>query len=181
MVRNIPERTRILVGCEGESENGYTAFLNLLARDLRKHVHLNAIIMKGGDTLARLEWLAGHLERENNREPFAHKYALLDTDQDRLDLQRASKARKLADELGIVVIWQNPTHEGLLVRHFEGYSTRQPEEAADALQLLRQVWADYRKGSPARHYNKILTQAHLDRAAGVTPELRHLLVSAGLL
>ncbi|MFP1132916.1 hypothetical protein [Asticcacaulis sp. W401b] len=175
------ERTRILVGCEGESENGYAVYLKRLADEKGLFVHIDPPVLKGGDALARLEWMEGYIEREEGRRtPFAHKFALLDTDQDRLTPERAVQARQLAQRIGVTVVWQVPTHEGLLVRHFEGHTTRRPALAVDATTQIERLWPGYAKGMAAMDYSRVLTEADVLRASAVEPGLLSLLVAIGL-
>ena len=176
-----PVRLRILVGCEGESEGGYTAFLNRLARDARHPVYLQAQILKGGDPLAMLTWLEDWISREEDRRgPFDYRFALIDTDRDALSPDRAHQARQLAQRIGVNVAWQVPVHEAMLLRHFEGQTTKAPPDAPSSLQMLQKIWKDYRKGLPALGYARVLTEAHLVRVSEVEPALKQLLKSARL-
>lgn len=175
------ERIRILVGCEGESENGYAIHLKRLADEKGLFVHIDAPVLKGGDALARLEWMEDYIDREEGRRvAFRHKFALLDTDQDRLSADRAARARQLAERIGVTVVWQEPTHEGLLVRHFDGCTARRPTLAADAAAQLAGLWPSYTKGMAAIDYRRTLTEAHAVRASEVEPALLSLLIAIGL-
>lgn len=82
------------------------------------------------------------------RGAFEAKLALLDTDQRILIPERAAQADRLADRLGITVIWQEPCHEGLLAKHFQG-GTRRPQTAEDALSYLQDFWPSYTKAQTA--------------------------------
>ncbi|ADU15377.1 RloB domain-containing protein [Asticcacaulis excentricus] len=175
------ERTRILVGCEGESEIGYAVHLRRRADEKGLFVHIDPPKLRGGDALARLEWMEDYIAKEEaRRDPFEHKYALLDTDQNRLTPDRADKARRLAERLGVTVIWQDPTHEALLVRHFEGHTTRRPPSAAAATAQLEKLWGGYAKGMTAMDYMRALTVEHVARAGDVEPDLLSLLIAIGL-
>lgn len=65
-----------------------------------------------------------------------------------LAFSRAAQADRLADRLGITVIWQEPCHEGLLAKHFQG-GTRRPQTAEDALSYLQDFWPSYTKAQTA--------------------------------
>lgn len=176
MRARIPDRVRILVGCEGESEQSYSRFLDSLARDSQAYVHIDAVVMKGGDPLSRLEWLERHIRAERRRRgTYAHQFAFIDTDQDHLNAARASAARHLADQLNVTVIWQEPVHEGILVRHFDGFTTHRPPTAAASMALLQRLWASYVKNLPAVHYRAQLNVEDVRRAATVEPQLSALL------
>jgi len=53
----IPQRRRIFLGCEGESERGYGALIGRLLESQRRDVHLQVVLLKpgGGDPLALIE------------------------------------------------------------------------------------------------------------------------------
>lgn len=181
MKRTQDERTRILIGCEGESERGYAVHLGRRAQEKGKRVHVEAPVLKGGDALARLEWMQHYIEREEAiRTPFVHRFALLDTDQDRLSPDRTKRAHRLAEALQVTVIWQNPAHEGFLVRHFDGYTMHRPPLTADALALIARLWPRYAKGLPAMEYHRKLAEADVLRASTVEPDLLSLLIAIGL-
>ncbi|MDC7684386.1 hypothetical protein PQU92_13955 [Asticcacaulis sp. BYS171W] len=172
---------RILVGCEGKSEEGYAAFLARLSRDLGQGVYIQPRHLRGGDSLARLEWFEDFIEKEEARTfPFDHRFALLDTDRDPRTPQRAAQAYALAVRIGVRVIRQVPVHEAVLLRHFEGRTRHQPPDAATAMSALQREWPQYEKGLPGNDYARHLSRDHLVRVSDVEPELRELLVAAGL-
>ena len=54
--RIIERRARVFLGCEGESEQGYGAFLQRLADDNALHVHILAVnLQPAGDPLTLAE------------------------------------------------------------------------------------------------------------------------------
>jgi hypothetical protein len=175
-------RLRILVGCEGQSEAGYAAGLALLARDLGLAIHIQPQVMTGGDTLKRLVWFEHWINAEEDRRGrFDHKFALLDTDLDQQNAERADQARRIAHRAGVNVVWQAPVHEAVLVRHFDGHTTRRPPDARSAMEALLRLWQGYRKGLPGILYRRVLTDAHLLRAASVERDLSALLQATRVL
>jgi len=66
----IPQRRRLFVGCEGESEQAYVALLARLSGEAGLAVHLDAVLLQpgGGDPLAIVERAAARAaEREGRR------------------------------------------------------------------------------------------------------------------
>ena len=64
---HLPQRTRVFVGCEGESEVGYAAFIGLLAEEAGLAVHLDIRRCRGGDPLAIVEAALGELRARGRR------------------------------------------------------------------------------------------------------------------
>lgn len=184
-VRKIrPQRTPIFIGCEGQSEISYAGWLRNLARDrdLPFHLELCDLGLGAGDPFSRVDLAIERLTRmEKNREPFAGRYLFLDTDQLALNPGRAEKARQRALEHNFTVIWQVPTHEAFLLRHFPGRGTRQPPDKRAADIALNKEWADYRKPSNAQQLERRIGLDGARRVASRLPELADLLRMIGLL
>lgn len=179
-----PQRAPIFIGCEGQSEMGYAGWLRNLVRDrnLPFHLELSDLGLGAGDPLTRIDMAAERIERiERNKEPFVGRYLLLDTDQLGGDRNRSEQALRRARDHGIVVIWQVPTHEAFLLRHFPGRLTRQPPTKASADQALAKEWAVYRKPCNAQQIENRLVLDGARRVAGNLPELGALLRAIGLL
>lgn len=179
-----PQRAPIFIGCEGQSEIGYAGWLRNLVRDrdLPFHLELSDLGLGAGDPFARVDLAIERLTRiERNREPFVGRYLFLDTDQLALDPGRANQARQRALEHNFTVIWQVPTHEAFLLRHFPGRDTRQPPDKRTADVALAKEWADYRKPSSAQQLEQRFGLDGARRVAGRLPELADLLRTIGLL
>jgi hypothetical protein len=74
--RLIPQRRRVFLGCEGESERGYCALLSRLLEARRRDVHLDIVLLQpgGGDPLALVELASRRIaEGERKRDS---KYVL---------------------------------------------------------------------------------------------------------
>jgi hypothetical protein len=178
----IPVRTRIFLGCEGESEQGYGALLTRLAEDVGLHLAIHSVLLRpgGGDPLD-LVTLAVELSRraENKRGPFATKAVLLDRDKVGITPERDQRLFPLAAENGLRLIWQNPTHEALLLRHLDGCHQLRPQTAALALAELERRWADYRKPMSAVRLSTRLGIAELRRVCAVEESLQEFLRECG--
>jgi hypothetical protein len=146
--RIIPQRKPIFLGCEGESEQAYGQLLNELAqmRELAIHIEVVNLSPGTGDPHSRILRAAKEIERRSvRRSNFTVKAVLLDSDQIQNSAQRKRDAESTADQAGIQVIWQEPCHEALLLRHLNGCSTRRPPNSAAALSALSSEWAQYQK------------------------------------
>ena len=174
---HIPQRRRIFIGCEGESERSYVTFLGRLLQAGGKHVHLDVVPLNGGDPLS-IVTRAGqeHRERLRRRDPYSLRAIFLDEDTRPQIPRRADQAIRLAEELDMHLIWQNPCHEALLLHHLGGFEQARPPTAALAMEALVRQWPEYRKGLAAARLAERLDELAVRRAASVEPELRAFLV-----
>lgn len=181
---HIPQRVPIFVGCEGESEAAYIALLQALANDAGAHVHISIELLTpgAGDPLARVTRALAHLARlRGRRTAFAHAFVLMDSDQLALDPVRGERARRDAAAGGLTLIWQEPCHEALLLRHLPGRADRRPGNSGDALQALRRDWPEYAKPMTRRELQRRLDLVTVRQAGAAHPELASLLRVIGLL
>jgi hypothetical protein len=179
-----PQRKLIFIGCEGQSEVGYAAWLRnfVLDKDLPFHLALSDLGKGAGDPLARVQLAIERIERHNkNREPYVDLYLFLDSDQLLLNAGRAAQARALAHTHKVKVIWQDPTHEAFLLRHLPGCDTRRPPDKSSTDQMLGGEWENYCKPSTARQLERRLKLEGAFRVARTLPELAQLLRTIGLL
>ena len=109
------------------------------------------------------------------------KAILLDSDQAALEPDRVGRATRLAAQHGISLIWQNPCHEALLLRHMPNCADRRPANSRAAQQMLRRPWPEYHKPMPRAQLAKRVDLEAVRQAAGVEPELRAFLIDIGLL
>jgi hypothetical protein len=175
----IPTRRRIFLGCEGQSEQGYGALLRDLLDVRRQDVHLDVVLLGGGEPLTLIQRSRDRL-RQTNRDPYELRALLLDTD--RLgNAQRDAEAMRLAKTLELNLIWQKPCHEALLLRHLEGLTASRPADSDAAMTQLRRAWTTYEKGLSARRLSQEITYEAVVRASTVEPELRVFLEAIGFL
>ena len=177
--RTIGRRTRIFLGCEGESEQGYGVFLQRLADEHRLHVHIRPVNLRpGGDPLALSEKAVQAYAKEEKKGGFAGKVILLDADRLSEPPDRGLTALDLLRREGFTTIWQRPDHEGILLRHFAGHEQDDPPRGR-SFTALQAVWPGYHKNMSAKELKRTLSIAHVQRAAVVVPELRVLLTLIG--
>ena len=176
------QRRRIFVGCEGESEVGYAAFIALLAEESELAVFLDIRKCRGGDPLAIVERaVSEHRMRRNRHGAYAAQAIFLDADRREAAPDRTARADRLLQDHGFHAIWSQPALEALLLKHFRGRERLEPATTTLALRRLQDCWSAYRKGMSARELRTELDGAAVKRAAAVTPALREFLDSFGLL
>lgn len=177
-------RRPIYIGCEGVSEVGYAGFLQDLIRDanLPVHLHIDELGPGTGDPLSRIEMAALRLKQlQKKRSAPAERFALLDFDQAERDPQRAERALRLAADNEIMIVWQRPCFEAVLLRHLEGKAANRPPDTPGALRALEREWPEYRKGMTRANLARRIDRDAVLRAADVEAELKALLYCIGVL
>ncbi|MBU1334469.1 MAG: hypothetical protein KJ944_11705 [Alphaproteobacteria bacterium] len=177
------QRRRIFVGCEGESERGYIAFVSNTLATVHLGVHLDAKVLRpgGGDPLALVQVASAIIDREQrNREPYERKFVILDADKLGMTPARDQQARDLAARIGAALIWQDKAHEALLLRHLVGCGNLRPATTALAEQQLKQRWPEYEKPMSAMALARRLDIEALRRASLAEPDLLAFLNEIGM-
>jgi len=175
---HIPLRRPVYIGCEGASEVSYAGFLQDLIRDedLPIYLMIDELGPGAGDPLSRIEMAVRRLyQLRKKRTAPTQRFALLDSDQADRDPQRADWARLKAAEHNIVILWQRPCFEAMLLRHLEGRTTHRPPDAPAASKALLREWPDYEKPMTRAALAKRIDRPAVLRAAAVEPELGALL------
>jgi len=174
----IPQRKRIFLGCEGESEQSYGALLSRIVGAQRQDFFLDTVLLRpgGGDPLALVELAAKKKKLGEKKGDYAAAFALIDSDKRGVAAQRDQQALALAVTAGLTMIWQEPCHEALLLRHFPNAQQLKPQSTALAISALRDKWAGYTKGMPAAKVAAEIDATALRRARRVEPGLNDLLV-----
>ena len=174
----IPQRRRVFLGCEGESEQSYAALLGRLVH--ARHVHIDSRLLRpgGGDPLALVERAIMELDQGvARRSVYVAKAVLLDADRRGQSPARDAQATTLAGQHGLSLIWQQPCHEAFLLRHLPGCDSLRPPTSDRAAQELQRRWPDYRKGLPAIGLARRIDAAGVWRAAAGETALLELLVA----
>ena len=179
----IPQRRRVYLGGEGESERGYGALVGRLLESRRRDVHLHVDLLRpgGGDPLALVE-LARRRIAEGERKsesPYVHRAVLIDADRLGQSPLRDAQVSLIAQGARIQIIWQSPCHEALLLRHLEGCQQLRPPTSPLALAELQQRWPEYVKGMPALRPSDRIDHAALQRVLEVEAELAAFLANIG--
>jgi hypothetical protein len=182
--QTIPRRTPVFLGCEGESERAYGQFLNAIARNLNRPIAITIVNLNpgAGDPAARIHKAVQEIaRRKRNGDTFVHHAILMDTDQLGNDPARLREITSRAGREHIFVIWQEPCHEALLLRHFDGHATRRPPTSAEASKALREVWPGYQKPAIGRDLSTRLNFDDILRAAANDTALDAFLRRIGLI
>jgi hypothetical protein len=180
----IEPKRPVYLGCEGESEAGYGQILNDLLRFANVSVHLRVDILApgAGDPLTRVLRAVDRIASlERGRLRFHVRAILMDSDRARGETLRVARAADLAAQQGIRLIWQNPCHEALLLRHLSGFSDRRPPTSTAAAEALRQIWPEYLKPMARAQLARRINLDGVQRAAKVEPELFKFLTDIRLL
>ena len=166
----IPQRTRIYLGCEGQSEQSYAARLGQIADETGLHLYIDNDVLQpgGGDPLDLVRLALRRItEKERRRTVFSFRAILLDRDKWGQNPERDRQIAPLAAEIGLNLIWQDPCHEGFLLRHFEGHDTARPVASDVALRALSRIWPEYYKAMPASQLAARIDLAAVRRASAV--------------
>jgi hypothetical protein len=180
----IQQRTRIYLGCEGQSEQSYAARLSQIAEAAGLHLHIDNDVLHpgGGDPLALVELAIRRIkEIEAKRTAFALRAILLDRDKWGIKPERDTQIEPLAKRNRLHLIWQEPCHEGFLLRHLEGHEATRPVTSDLASQALKRIWAEYHKPMAAMHLASKIDLEAVRRASSVDAALAAFLHQIGLL
>ena len=161
-----PPKKPVFFGCEGESEVAYGQILNdhLRATALPVHLHVDVLTPGAGDPLARVQRAIKRIaERERRRAKYRMKAILMDSDQAANDPARAERAKRLAAQHNMTIIWQDPCHEALLLRHMPNCSNLRPPSCVLAEQRLKAEWPEYEKPMPRARLAKRIDLGAIQR------------------
>lgn len=182
--QHIPQRQPVFFGCEGESEVAYGQILNDLLQDagLPINLQVEALTPGAGDPLSRVQRTLKFIaRRERQRVKYQTKVILMDSDQGPEAPNRMREAKRIARAAGIEIIWQNPCHEALLLRHMPSCAARRPLDCNSARQSLEKIWSGYRKPMRRIQLSERVDLTAVRQAATVEPKLRLFLRTVGLL
>jgi hypothetical protein len=180
----IQQRTRIYLGCEGQSEQSYAARLGQIAdaEGLRIHIDNDVLQPGGGDPLALVQLAVRRIrEKAARRGAFAHCALLLDKDRFGQDPGWIVTIPSIARKCSLHLIWQDPCHEGFLLRHLAAQTQTRPQTADLAGQALKKIWPNYRKGLPASDLAAMIDRDAIERVASVEEDFRVFLQTIGFL
>lgn len=177
-----PLRTRIFLGCQGDSERSYGTFLHRLVAN-EGRLHIDAVLLQPGagdplDTVRRAKTIIREKERRDGS-PYKYRAVILDRDQIGLSPDRDAQIPHITRPLKIRLIWQTPCHESFLLRHIEGCQTLRPSTSGGALAQLCGRWPDYHKGMPADYLLGKISFDDLRRVCTVERELAQFLDEIG--
>ncbi|SOE97678.1 RloB-like protein [Burkholderia sp. D7] len=179
-----PLKQQIYVGCEGASEASYAALLQdfITQAGLPFYLKIDDLGRGAGDPLARVEMAVIRIAQQTKKRTAPDAcFLLLDTDQVALDLQRAERARRMAADNNITLVWQDPCFEAVLLRHLPNRAALRPHDSKRAEDALVRDWPDYQKPMPRARLAQRIDMEAVTRAAAAEPDLARLLSALGLI
>jgi hypothetical protein len=125
-----------------------------------------------GDPLALVERAVERLAHKRRRGAvYRHAVVFLDVDRAGEAPERAQRARSLAQEQRMLLVWQRPNLEGMLLRHLNGCQHLQPPAAQSLVELQRR-WPEYDKsGISAEKLARRIGYPEILQATAVEQEL----------
>jgi hypothetical protein len=178
--RIIEARARFFVAVEGQSEQSFVAWLQVLS-EKQLHIHLDAVPLGGGGFKSMLEKaVRQHKRRRRTAGPYQDRFLVVDRDRAEQGDWPIEKLRCEAAKHNLTVCVQSPNHEGLLLRMMRGMERETPD-AASAEARLKSRWPNYRKPVNAQALRRQFSLDDLLRAASVDPDLETLLKRIGLM
>ena len=144
--------------------------------DARAHrFHLDAVVLNPGagdppELIRRAIARASDLAERHGA--YAFRAVLLDADRHDAASLMGRRTTEIARENSVTLIWQEPCHEALLLRHLQGCQGLRPSTSSEAMRMLLRHWPTYRKAMPAVSLGATLDEAAVLRVAEVEPTLR---------
>ncbi len=174
-------RRRAFYPVEGEGEQSFIKWLQILADQAQLNIHLDSKVLGGGGYKTMLEGARFYIERKNRKK--SESCTLL-IDVDRSNHDDGWSLAKLITEAAkynITICAQKPNLEGLFVRLFQSKENLQFSGSGDVKKELRKLWPDYKKPVNASILKRKFTLRDLWRAAKFDPELHRLLSTIGFI
>ena len=183
--RLVPQRRRIFLGCEGDSERGYGARLSELLEAIRsdRHLHIVPLQPGAGDPLELVDRALREIaaDQRKGRSRYIVRAVLLDRDRRDDNPARGAQAETRAASNSLQLIWQRPCFEALLLRHLSSCRNRRPSTTVQAIAEIERHWPGYAKGLSALRLAERINAAAVRQAAAVEPELARFLTDIGFL
>lgn len=170
--------TRYFVGTEGQSELALARWIELLCTEAGHKIlfYIPRTGPRGGSTLSVVQDTLKTRKR-SSRGPFSRTLVFFDEDRRAFD---GPAAEALAQRERVLLVWQQPNVEGLLLRLYPGQERRQPP-ANRTLRELQRLWPNYEKnGIAASDLRERFVLIDLQRAARFDMSLLMLLRELGL-
>jgi len=174
-----PQLKRVFLGCEGDSERSYGAWLQAVAEDNNIRITIDTYPDTGGgnqpyDIIERC--ISEMLLRERRYGPYFARAILLDSDNINNDLEQNNSAIERARAHNVRVVLQDFEHEAFLLRHIAGHEHTRPNKG-EGRAALQNAWPEYRrKFGKVQLYDKFGLE-DLRRVCIVEAELREFLRS----
>jgi hypothetical protein len=172
-------RARFFVAVEGESEQSFITWLQMLSQK-ELHIHLDVVLLGGGGFKSMLQKAVREHKRGCRNGAYRDCFLIVDEDRAEQGDLPIDELRREATKQKIIVCVQSPNHEGLLFRMLPGMERENPDAASVATRL-KSRWPNYQKPMNARELDRKFSLADLLRVAKVDPDLETLLKRIGLM
>lgn len=170
--KNIKQRSRYLVACEGKSESGYAALIQKLADRRGLSIYLDIQNCKGGDPLSIVQVAIKKLRKgRKSRADYAGHAIFLDGDRRGDSPDRTMRADQLIAQHNFIAIWSKPTFEALILNHLPNCGNLNPPNAKQSLRVLKQHWPEYEKGMSAVELSQKIDISAIERVAATNTNL----------
>jgi len=143
-----PAKQPIYIGCEGQSEVAYAGLLESILRDKQLGYHLvTDDLGKGAGSLEqKVRQAHQNIETKlKQKYKFKKRYVMLDADVLNRDESRRRAIEREAADYNIVVIWQRPCFEAVLLNHIERCEYHEPSDSKIAEAQLKKQCPAYSK------------------------------------
>jgi hypothetical protein len=176
----IKKRARFFVAVEGESEQSFIAWLQVLSQK-HLYIHLDAVLLDGGGFNKMLDKaVQQHRRRCELSGAYKDRFLIVDGDRAQQGDWSIEKLKHEAARCKFTVCVQNPNHEGLLFRMLPGMEREIPNAASTGTKLKNR-WPNYQKPVNARSLGRQFSLDDLLRVASVDSDLEALLKTIGLM
>jgi hypothetical protein len=174
-------RTLYFIGCEGDNERAFVAFLHECADEQGLNVHLVSHKLRGGGYQQMLAFAVKEREKQKEKgSSYKKSFLMIDTDRgDNGDDISIEKLRKLADAENFILICQIPCIEALFVRLIRGNENMTFSGTVDAKNRLSTLWPEAKKPIDKLKLMNKFSFEDVQRAAHTTSELKSFLALIG--
>ena len=175
----IRTRARFFVAVEGESEQSFVKWLQVLSeKDL--HIHLDGVPLGGGGFKSMLKKAVRLHNRGCRKGAYQDRILIVDRDRAEQGDWSVKELKHQAAKYKFTVCVQSPNHEGLLLRMMPGMEREIPD-AASAETKLKSRWPNYQKPVNAHALGRQFSLEDLLRVAKADSDLESLLKKIGLI
>jgi hypothetical protein len=179
-IKIIEPRERFFLAVEGQSEESFVRWLQVLSDKKGLHIHLHTFLLGGGGFKSMRQEAARLHKLHSRKSGYRDRFLIVDRDRAEQGDSPIEQLRCEAAKHKITVCAQSPNHEGLLLRMMPGME-REIADAASAEIKLRTLWPSYRKPMSAQELVRRFSLDDLLRVANLDPDLQTLLRKIGLM
>jgi len=178
--QTIKKRTRFFVAVEGESEQSFLVWLQVLAQG-KLHIHLDDVLLGGGGFKSMLEKaVKQHARGCKISGAYKDRFLMVDADRAQQGDWSIEKLKAEAAKYKFTVCVQSPNHEGLLLRMMPGME-REISDATSSETKLKTRWPSYQKPVNAHALGRQFSIDDLLRVGRVDLDLGNFLGKIGLM